>query len=156
MPTTFIRSLVLAVVAVALTAMAGPDRRAAWFEAVRSSDLATIRAMPSIDADWKDENGETALILAAQKGDLALGKTLLERGASVDLRFSFAFSVSSARSRFTSAGSSWPNRLRQPYSVWSLTLCFLDTSATDVRSASRSMATICSSVNRLFFMGSLW
>src|SRR5678810_886595 len=38
--------------------------------------------------------------------------------------------------------------------VCSLTLCFLAASATDVRSASRSTATICSSVNRLFLMGS--
>src|SRR5664279_3750611 len=38
--------------------------------------------------------------------------------------------------------------------VCSLTLCFLAVSATDVRSASRSTATICSSLNRLFLMGS--
>lgn len=37
---------------------------------------------------------------------------------------------------------------------YSLTLCFLAVSATDVRSASRSTATICSSENRLFLMGS--
>jgi hypothetical protein len=38
--------------------------------------------------------------------------------------------------------------------VASLTLCFLAASATEVRSASRKTSTICSSVNRLFFMGS--
>src|SRR5690606_37097915 len=38
--------------------------------------------------------------------------------------------------------------------VASLTWCFLAASATLVRSASRSTATICSSVNRLFLMGS--
>jgi len=38
--------------------------------------------------------------------------------------------------------------------VCSLTLCFLATAATDVASASRRMATICSSLNRLFLMGS--
>src|SRR6267378_4455688 len=38
--------------------------------------------------------------------------------------------------------------------VWSLTLCFLAVSATDVRSASRRIATICSSLNRLFLTGS--
>ena len=38
--------------------------------------------------------------------------------------------------------------------VGSLTLCFFEASATDVRSASRNTVTICSSVNRLFLMGS--
>jgi len=38
--------------------------------------------------------------------------------------------------------------------VCSLTLFFLATSATDVRSASRRIATICSSVSRLFLIGS--
>jgi hypothetical protein len=38
--------------------------------------------------------------------------------------------------------------------VCSLTLFLRAASATDVRSASRKMATICSSVNRLFLMGS--
>ena len=38
--------------------------------------------------------------------------------------------------------------------VCSLTLCFLAASATDVRSDSRRIATICSSVNRLFRIGS--
>ena len=38
--------------------------------------------------------------------------------------------------------------------VCSLTLCFLAAAATDVASASRRMATICSSLNRLFLMGS--
>jgi hypothetical protein len=73
---------------------------------------------------------------------------------SASMHFNLPFSASSARSRFTSAGSSWPKRLRQAYKGLVAHLCFLDTSATDVRSASRSMATICSSVNRLFFMGS--
>src|SRR4051794_36821204 len=38
--------------------------------------------------------------------------------------------------------------------VCSLALFFLAASATDVRSASRTMATTCSSVNQLFVMGS--
>src|SRR5690606_31979023 len=70
------------------------------------------------------------------------------------MRLSFAFSASSSRSRFTSAGSNSPKRLRQPYSVCSLILCLRATSATGMRSASRRIATICSSVNLLFLMGS--
>src|SRR6267378_915204 len=38
--------------------------------------------------------------------------------------------------------------------AWALTLCFLATSGTDILSASRRIATICSSVKRLFFIGS--
>src|SRR5713101_8557469 len=38
--------------------------------------------------------------------------------------------------------------------AWALTLCFLATSGTDTLSASRRIATICSSVKRLFFIGS--
>ena len=38
--------------------------------------------------------------------------------------------------------------------VCSLTLCFLAATGTDVASASRRMATICSRLNRLFLMGS--
>src|SRR5690606_34467907 len=73
---------------------------------------------------------------------------------SATMRLSFAFSASSSRSRFTSAGSNSPKRLRQPYSVCSLILCLRATSATGMRSASRRIATICSSVNLLFLMGS--
>src|SRR5215204_4287983 len=40
--------------------------------------------------------------------------------------------------------------------VWLLTPCFLATSGTDFSSASRRMVTICSSVNRVFFMRSSW
>src|SRR5690606_12743099 len=73
---------------------------------------------------------------------------------SATIRLSLAFSASSSRSRFTSAGSNSPKRLRQPYSVCSLILCLRATSATGMRSASRRIATICSSVNLLFLMGS--
>src|SRR5690606_33225534 len=73
---------------------------------------------------------------------------------SATMRLSFAFSASSSRSRFTSAGSNSPKRLRQPYSVCSLILCLRATSAIGMRSASRRIATICSSVNLLFLMGS--
>jgi hypothetical protein len=38
--------------------------------------------------------------------------------------------------------------------VWLLTPCFLATSGTDFSSASRRIVTICSSVNRVFFMRS--
>src|SRR5215207_1023125 len=40
--------------------------------------------------------------------------------------------------------------------VWLLTPCFLATSGTDFSSASRRIVTICSSVNRVFFMRSSW
>ena len=67
---------------------------------------------------------------------------------------SFAFSNSSSFSLFTSAGANPAKCFRQTYRVCSLTLFFFAASATEVRSASLRMATICSSVNRLLRIGS--
>lgn len=73
---------------------------------------------------------------------------------SATIRLSFAFSACSARRRFMSLGSSSPYFLRHPYNVCSLTVCLRATSDTMPRSASRRIATICSSVNLLFLVGS--
>src|SRR5690606_6903725 len=80
--------------------------------------------------------------------------TSISRSRSARSFLSFAFSCSSWRRRFTSTGSSAPKRLRHAYIVASLTPCFFATSATGRLSASRRIFTICSSLKRVFFIGS--
>jgi hypothetical protein len=70
------------------------------------------------------------------------------------MRFNLAFSASRAYSCLTSAGYSSPKCRRLVYSVCYETVCLRATSATLVRSASRRVATIGSSVERLFFVAS--
>src|ERR1039457_781232 len=78
----------------------------------------------------------------------------IDNSRSATMRLSLTFSISNSRNRFTSAGCSVPNRRRHTQIVCSLILCFLATSTTGLRSASRRIATICSSVNRTFFISS--
>jgi hypothetical protein len=75
--------------------------------------------------------------------------TSISRSRSATSRFSRVFSASRAFRRFASGTSIAPNRLRQVYSVASLTPCRFATSGNGALSASRRIFTICSSVNLL-------
>src|SRR6187399_2567975 len=78
--------------------------------------------------------------------------TSIARSRSASSFFSLPFSDSSAFSFLASSASVAPKRLRHEYSVCSLTEYFFAASATEVRSDSRRILTICSSVNRLLRM----
>src|SRR5208283_4642079 len=78
--------------------------------------------------------------------------TSSSRSRSATIFLSRPFSNSSCFRRLTSEASSDPNFLRHRYSVCSLIACFLAVAGTPPASDSRTIRTICSSLNLDFFM----
>ena len=59
---------------------------AAWARAVKSGDLAGVRALlaAGLDVDARDRYGQTALMLAAHRGDRDLVDALIAAGADLN------------------------------------------------------------------------
>lgn len=64
----------------------GRDLQAAWTEALKAQDLPELQRLLAAGADpaWATDSGRTALMYAAQGGDLALVDGLLDAGAPVE------------------------------------------------------------------------